>query len=152
MTDNGGLEKLAGAWKGSNRLWEAPNAPPSACDATAVVSLVAQGKFTCIQYTWCYDGKPQDGMLLIGRNEKTAEAKIIWVDSWHMDRKMMTCAGKTEDGGEVVVRGAYAAPPGPDWGWKIGLKKAADDAFQIMMHNISPEGKEELAVEMKFKR
>jgi len=43
-------------------------------------------------------------------------------------------------------RGSYAAPPGPDWGWRTVIEIPDDDSFRMVMYNVSPEGKEELAV------
>jgi hypothetical protein len=47
------------------------------------------------------------------------------------------------------VRGSYAAPPGPDWGWRTDVTPNAE-RLRVVMHNVWPEaqgGKEELAVE-----
>jgi hypothetical protein len=52
------------------------------------------------------------------------------------------------------VRGTYAAPPGPDWGWRIDVTPDGDK-LRIEMHNVWPEeqgGKEELAVEAVYGR
>jgi hypothetical protein len=48
--------------------------------------------------------------------------------------------------------GSYAAPPGPDWGWRITIRSASPAEFQIVMHNISPDGQEDLAVQIDYAR
>jgi hypothetical protein len=56
------------------------------------------------------------------------------------------------DGNRPVVRGSYAAPPGPDWGWRITLAATATSEIEISMFNIDPNGKEELAVRATYKK
>jgi hypothetical protein len=111
---------------------------------------VAQGKFFELHYTWADEGKPQDGVLLLGQSQEQLSA--AWVDSWHMHDKMMHCTGTAQADGTVSVVGYYAAPPGPDWGWRITLQVQAADQFRLIMHNITPDGEEMLAVEAVFSR
>jgi hypothetical protein len=52
------------------------------------------------------------------------------------------------------VRGKYAAPPDPDWGWRIDVQPGGR-TLRVVMHNVWPEaqgGKEELAVEAVYTR
>jgi hypothetical protein len=54
----------------------------------------------------------------------------------------------------LSVRGTYAAPPGPDWGWRIDVTPGGE-GLRVIMHNVWPEeqgGKEELAVEAVYAR
>jgi hypothetical protein len=152
MTSLATLIRLIGQWAGSNRLhvvWLTP--PVQDSDTTASVSLAAQGQFLAISYTWAYEGKPQDGLLLIGSGEAANSVKAVWIDSWHMSDKFMLLEGTVEPSGSISMRGAYAAPPGPDWGWRIVIEPG-DAAFRMTMHNISPEGEEIPAVEATFAR
>src|SRR5688572_18011781 len=111
---------LAGRWKGTYRLWVMPGEPPNVSQTTASLSSAAGGNFTRLDYTWDYDGLPQDGSILVGFEEQRAVVVAVWVDSWHMSDKLMLCEGRaTGNGGSAVeFRGSYAAPPGPDWGWR----------------------------------
>jgi hypothetical protein len=111
---------------------------------------VLAGRFVRLDYTWDYDGKPQEGSLLMG--EDAGGAKAHWVDTWHMGDKPMTLCGPPGTPENTLLKGSYAAPPGPDWGWRITLSRLAPDRFKIVMHNIWPEGKEELAVEALYQR
>jgi Protein of unknown function (DUF1579) len=52
----------------------------------------------------------------------------------------------------VDVRGSYAAPPGPDWGWRTVIETAGTDSFRMVMHNVSPDGQEYLAVDAEYHR
>ena len=64
----------------------------------------------------------------------------------------MPCTGHPTSAGGFSVVGSYAAPPGPDWGWRVTIEPAQDDRFALVMHNITPDGKEHLAVEAAFSR
>ena len=64
----------------------------------------------------------------------------------------MLCQGQASDNGNVSVTGLYAAPSGPDWGWRIEIKAGAMELFELDMVNISPEGTETLAVRASYQR
>lgn len=149
MTTPASLNALTGSWEGENSLWLDPEATPDQSDATATVETAAQ-KFVTISYTWAFEGKTQEGMLLIGSDDDVVQAS--WVDSFHMGNKIMTCDGSLLDDGGVSVTGSYTAPPGPDWGWRIEVHPLDADQFQLLMFNITPDGDESIAVEASFSR
>ena len=64
------LKKLIGNWSGSNRLWLSPQEPVRESETKARVAPAAGGQFVTIQYTWADDGHPQEGLLLIGVEER----------------------------------------------------------------------------------
>jgi hypothetical protein len=146
------LTALTGNWRGTNRLWLSPEEPVRESESTAEITLAAQGKFAVIQYTWADEGQSQDGMLVLGQETQHKLVKAIWIDSWHMNDKFMLCEGAIEPNGTIWVKGSYAAPPDPDWGWQISIELQADDLFRFMMHNISPDNKKMLAVEVTYTR
>ena len=150
MTVSPALTSLVGKWQGKNSLWLSPDEPVRESAATAVCQTVAQGKFFQLNYTWADEGKPQAGMLLLGQIQEQLEA--TWVDSWHMQDKMMTCTGTAAANAPLSVLGYYAAPPGPDWGWRLTVQPENNDQFRFLMYNITPEGEEMLAVEAIFSR
>ncbi len=142
---------LTGEWRGTKQLYLEPP-PAAAASSPSVLSVlpVAGGSFLQFNYDWAFEDETQSGMLLLGADEENA-ASAAWVDSFHMSKKIMSCTG-TASADSIEVRGAYAAPPGPDWGWRIAIRSVAADAFQIVMHNISPEGQEDLAVQIDYTR
>jgi len=143
------LTELTGRWQGPNSLWLTPSEPVRESLATAVCQPVAQGKFFELRYTWADGGQPQEGVLLLGQSQEQLDA--AWVDSWHMQDSMMHCSGSAADG-IVSVQGSYAAPPSPDWGWRITLQPDSNEQFRLIMHNITPDGDEMVAVEAVFTR
>ncbi len=147
------LASLTGHWQGTSRLvlpWNTP--PESDSTSTAEVQPVATGRFVSIAYTWEYDGRPCEGFLLLGREKKSEAVNAVWVDSRHQSDRPMACTGTVTDEGAVDVRGSYPAPPGPDYGWRTVVETQGDDAFRLVMYNVSPEGEETLAFENRYTR
>jgi hypothetical protein len=68
-----------------------------------------------------------------------------------MSSKIMSCTGNAADG-PAELSSSYAAPPGPDWDWRIRIRSASPDELTIVMHNISPEAQEDLAVQIDYTR
>lgn len=144
------LARLAGKWTGTNRLWLHPQAPVRESATTMAVAPAAQGRFLAFAYTWADEGKPQDGLLLIGGEGD--EVTGAWIDSWHMGTKLMLSRGAATTTGAVSIAGTYAAPPGPDWGWRTVIEPRGADTFRFAMYNITPGGEEALAVETIYTR
>src|SRR5687767_3805446 len=142
-----GLDALlacAGSWKGTNILYDPKTKLPSESPATARVTPVLAHRFVRLDTTWSYQGKAQEGSLLVGFDPKTRTISGHWIDSWHMGHAAMICLGPEPENGTFLLAGSYAAPPGPDWGWKIEITAGPGvDALRIEMHNVWPEGKRE---------
>ena len=143
---------LGGEWRAINRLWLSPGDPVRECDSHATVRLVGREQFAEIEYTWAFDGKPQEGRIILGQDPGSHAVKAVWFDSWHMRNDFMSCYGGVDPTGVVAIKGAYAAPPGPDWGWEILIEPEQEDTFRLSMYNIPPGGEKEQAVEADFSR
>ncbi|MES2685131.1 MAG: DUF1579 family protein [Pseudomonadota bacterium] len=143
--------QLLGDWLGENLLWMNPAEPPLASHSKMTVATTAQGKFITLAYTWAYEGKPQDGLLLIGDGNQHGIASAGWVDSFHQSGKVMHCTGSASPTG-FAVTGAYAAPPGPDWGWRLSVNASVTGELILEMHNLPPGGEAELAVRAVYQR
>lgn len=147
------LAALAGTWRGTSTLQDPNTGKPDESPSTLTVMPVLAGRFVRLDYTWVYRQKPQEGSLLIGFDDPSQAVSAYWIDSWHMGNKAMTCGGTANEPG-VSVRGTYAAPPGPDWGWRIDVVPE-HDGLRVVMFNIYPVedgGKEELAVTANYVR
>lgn len=143
---------LRGEWRATNRLWLSPGDPVRESTSLAAVRLVGGEQFAEIEYSWAFDGKPQEGRLILGQDPRSHAVKAVWFDSWHMRNDFMTGQGGADPTGVIVVLGTYAAPPDPDWGWEILLEPDRHDAFRLSMYNIPPGGEKELAVEAAYTR
>ena len=91
-------------------------------------------------------------MLIAGNANAEEAASAAWVDSWHMSGKLMACLGEVDSAGAIKLRGAFEAPPGPDWGWTIEVSQPAPDTLKIVMCNVTPGGDAEMAVQANFTR
>lgn len=146
------LAALAGNWKGVNRLnlsWTPDPIKESA--STASVSLRVGGQCLEIAYTWEYEGKQQEGVIVLCGDDASDSITAVWTDSWHSANVLMTCKGTVADSGRVNVKGHYKVEGHPDWGWRTEIVPAGD-SFKYLMFNVSPEGAEEWAAETEFTR
>jgi hypothetical protein len=152
-----GLEKLVaceGRWRGTNRLHDPNTNRPEDSPSTLVVTPILRGWFVRLDYSWAYQGAPQEGSLLVGyhaKAEKADAASAYWIDTWHNGHLGMTCRGTLGENGAVSVRGSYSAPPGPDWGWRTEIIPEGN-TLHIVMFNVTPEGQEAVAVEASYTR
>jgi hypothetical protein len=141
------LSARAGSWRGTSTL-QAPHTGIAA-ESPSTLSVTAAPAGVRLDYTWSYQGKLQRGSILLGTDDAAGAVTARWTDTWHTGNQPMACSGPKPGGLTFSVRGTYAAPPGPDWGWRIDVTPD-DDQLRIVMHNVWPEeqgGKEELAVD-----
>ena len=151
------LHRLAGTWKGMSTLLVPGNTPLEVTsETTAVVLPIARGKFLRIDYTWDYLGEPQEGTLVVGREKKTDSAHIVWCDSWHQSETFMLSTGRDDHSGAIEVLGHYPAATGPEWGWRTTIRPSSqpsdNEGWELVMHNVSPEGEEVLAFRNVYTR
>lgn len=148
------LEKLVGKWRGINRLHTTwiPDNPVRETVSRAIIELTARGRFLKIEYDWAFEEAIQEGLILIGDEQDSDSIKAFWIDSWHLSDKFMVSEGVRGTNGTISLKGFYAVPDHPDWGWRTIIEPECDNSFKITMYNVTPEGEESLAVEMEFKR
>ena len=145
--------KFIGQWYGTYRLvlsW-LPN-PDFISVSNMRIKPIANGQFLELSYDWHHEGVSQDGLILLGNNNKQAVVTASWVDSWGMSGKIMNCYGTINQQGDIVLRGSYEVPDNPDWGWRIEIPCPTDTTLQILMYNLSPEGEESLAGDANYTR
>jgi hypothetical protein len=146
------LSACAGSWRGASILQDPHTRMAAESPSTAAVSPVPGG--ARLDYTRSYQGKPQQGSILFGTDGAAGALTAKWIDTWHTGNQPMACSSPKPDGTTLSVRGTYAAPPGPDWGWRIDVTPGGDK-LRIVMYNVWPQeqgGKEELAVEAVYER
>lgn len=152
MSIPGRLAGAVGSWDGRYRLWLSPTDPPSESTTSASISAEGAGRFLAVRYDWTYDDKPQEGLIVLGDDPQTARCEASWLDSFHNSDRLVPCSGPLAGGGAISVLASYAAPPGPDWGWRTELEHPDPESFTIRMFNVTPDGVEALAVEANYRR
>ena len=141
----------AGTWHATYKLRDPGNSLSCDSESRATVTPMLAGRFVRLDYTWAFRDAPQEGSLLVGCDPATGVVTLAWIDSFHNSERMMICTGAVDRDGTLDVRGAYAAPPGPDWGWRTRLS-AEGDRLSMVMFNVSPDGQEDLAVDAQYLR
>jgi hypothetical protein len=117
--------------------------------SSATVSETAQSTAIQITYQWEFEGTPQSGTCLLTFGDDHS-ATAAWTDSWHMVNQILHSKGEWCSPSEVSVLGHYAAPPGPDWGWRSTFSASDSGGFRLQMFNIMPDGTEIWAVDANY--
>jgi hypothetical protein len=139
----------AGRWTGENHLWLDPTAEPHTSPSTLTIAGALRDHVVRVEYEWTYEGKPQQGMLLLGFDRaRGGKVTAAFADSWHMSEAVMLCEGTVDPEARTVsVKGTYGdGQGGPDWGWRLTLEAGDESTLTLVMHNITPDGEEHLAV------
>jgi hypothetical protein len=145
------LRPLTGDWQATNHLWFMPGTPAFESHTTLTVAPALGDFVTLLRYTWSHDGTPHEGVMLV-RDAADSPPEIVWLDSFHTGRKFMTLGAGTRSGTVLTGTGSYAAPEGPDWGWRVELHAESDGALLVRHYNILPDGLEALAIEARYTR
>lgn len=145
------LRAMTGEWQATNQLWLMPGTPAHDSVSRLTVAPVVGEAVTMLRYTWAYEGAPHEGVMLV-RDVPAAPPLIVWYDSFHSGGTFMTFGQGTRTDDALTATGSYAAPTGPDWGWRIEVHVPAADTLLLRHYNIMPDGQEGLAVEARYTR
>jgi hypothetical protein len=146
------VDAVYGEWFGTNRLWFSPDEEPHVSSSGANVIFVAGARTLALRYTWEHENQVRDGMIWLRTVDGDGDVAVVWADAFHTGGDFMLCRRTPVAGALLAATGSYAAPPGPDWGWRIELYADRTDELRIIMYNIRPEGREDLAVEAVYTR
>lgn len=144
--------RILGDWTGTMRLytsWLPDREHPSASKLS--IRSRAQGKFLELAYDWAYEGA-QEGVLLLGHDAEKNVATAAWIDTWHQSTRIMACTGSQDAANTFTLRGSFEVENSPDWHWRIAIAPVSDAELRMVMHNIPPDGKEDLAVRAEYRR
>ena len=139
------LHEAKGLWKGRSELnqsWLPPEKRVS--ESPSELHLDANAAFATITYTWSYEGKPQEGTMLLAADDKGA-VEIGWSDTWHHTSGVMHLRGEG-----LKTKGSYEGG-GETWGWTIAFEIAGDE-LRLTMENVTPKEEAEWAVRAVYKR
>jgi hypothetical protein len=146
-----GLLALQGDWQATYQLRGDPSLEADSA-STATVASMLDGRCLRIDYTWSDKGKPQTGLLLVGREHGSDGATAVWLDTWHNQDRMMVSKGSiTADGGIDVMGSWPTGDDGPDWGWRTVLS-IQPAGWTMTMYVVTPDGEEALGVNAAYTR
>lgn len=140
------LEKMAGKWTTSQKMWMDPTQPPMESKGTAELTLVLGGRFLQEHYTGELMGMPFEGMGLVGYDNFRKEYISSWADN--MGTYMMHARGTGNAAGtEVSMSGIFDEPASgeKDKKFREVIKITGPDSFVFEMYDTIP-GKGEVRV------
>jgi len=146
-----GLVKLAGRWRGTNRLHDPHTDAPEETPSTLILRPMPGEQVVRIDQEWSYQGTSQEGLLLIIAGYP-GPASLHWIDTWHQPTSLMVLEQDVRVADRFTFLGRYPAPTGPDWGWRVELKYDPAGTLRLDMFNISPDRKSTPAVEATYTR
>ncbi|MDQ3102186.1 MAG: DUF1579 domain-containing protein [Bacteroidota bacterium] len=147
------LKSFVGTYTGTSNTWFEPGDPIDTSQVTGTLRMVLGDRFLMHEYSGSMEGKPLEGIALIGFSLGENRWQIAWLDSFHNGTRIMLSESSVgSDPSFPNVIGTYPAPPGPSWGWRTTIEKPAEDRLVITHYNISPEGEEVKAVEFDYKK
>lgn len=146
-----GLQKLTGEWEGHTKVWFEPGKLADESPTRATIKSILGGRFVLYEYSGSLQGKPIEGLAIIGHFMNTGKYECAWVDSFHMGTAIMFSKGEKRDAG-FSVTGQYAEETGTPWGWRTETILESDSDLVITAYNITPEGEEAKAVESRYRR
>ncbi|MFA6455846.1 MAG: DUF1579 domain-containing protein [Bacteroidota bacterium] len=146
------LTQLAGTWAGTTKTFFEPGILADESPWHGTLRPILDGMFILHEYHGSLQGKPLKGTALYGYAVSPRQFQSAWVDSFHNGTTIMFSQGSVRNDCFNVL-GSYDAPDGsPPWGWRTEILKPENDQLIIRMYNITPEGKEALAVETTYHR
>ena len=142
-----------GTWHGVSKLhlpWLALEKRISESKSTLHVVTDRQGNFATITYEWEYEGRQEQGTIILAKSSDMTSIQFGWVDSWHQSDSVLHLKGETSQSGSMKARGEYGA--GDEvWGWTIELAPTSD-SLALKMENVTPDGEATWAVDAVYSR
>ncbi len=146
------LSKLVGEWKGTSRTWFEKDVVADESAVSGKIKSILGGRFVLHEYNSSLQGKPLEGLAIIGYSFPYERFQTAWVDSFHMGTGIMFSEGEASLDGHSVL-GSYGGGGMPEpWGWRTEIKMNGDDQLTITAYNIEPGASEEKATEISYSR
>ena len=147
------IRDAKGLWNGKSLL-NLPFLPQdkqvSESQSTLHIDTDGHDAFATIAYTWAYEGKRQEGTILLCASEHGNTVQLGWVDSWHQNTSVMHLNGEVAKSGLLKAKGTYVAGK-EAWGWTIAFRRE-EDGLNLEMENVKPTGEAVWAVRTVYGR
>ncbi|KAA5535057.1 DUF1579 domain-containing protein [Taibaiella lutea] len=136
------------------RTWFEPDKVANEATIEGTIKPVLGGRLMMHEYKSSFTGNPLEGITIFGYDLNTRSYQSAWIDSFHMGTGIMFSKDKTEDSLFNVLGGYEVHYNKEDqiWGWRTKMELEDADTLVITSYNITPEGEESLANEIRYKR
>lgn len=147
------LNKMAGDWEGIARTWFEPDVIADESPVSGSIRAVLDGRFLLHEYKGEFTGKPLQGIMIYGYDLNTESFQSAWIDSFHMGTGIMFSRLARQDG-DFSVYGTYDVfqEGWQQWGWRTDIRLEDENTLIITAYNITPEGEETKANEIRYTR
>lgn len=146
------LARLAGGWSGTVKVWFEPGQLISEGAVRGRIRGVLGGLFVVHEYEAKFMGETEHGVAIHGYHLDTKRYESAWIDSFHTGTQIMVSRGVPKSTLHAVTGSYGGEDDGDTAGWRTEIELKSVDQLMIQMFNVTPQGRESLAVEFDYRR
>lgn len=145
------LKVFAGNWKTTTKFWMMPGSEPQVSQGTCKNEWILGGRFLQSSFKSTSAEHPFEGFGLLGYDTLRKQHVSVWCDT---DSTMAGVSyGDCDATGKVFTYTAsYENPMSGPQKMKMVSKVIDDKKHVFTLHNVAPDGKEQLALEVTYER
>lgn len=146
------LARLSGGWSGTVKVWFEPGQLISEGAVRGRIRGVLGGLFVIHEYEAKYMDETEHGVALHGYDLDASRYESAWIDSFHTGTQIMFSRGVPKATLHAVTGSYGNENEGETAGWRTEIELKSPDRLLIQMFNVTPQGRESLAVEFDYRR